>query len=137
MTCCGYNGSTVRKRLKQFGKLTSALASTLVLLLFAAVSQAFVITDVRVEGLQRISAGTVFGSIPYNVGDNVDDEGLRRIIRALFQTEYFDDVKVGRDGNVLLIIVKERPTIDSIEFEGNKAIKTISIRNNFYSGSNF
>jgi outer membrane protein insertion porin family len=124
MTCCGYNGSTVRKRLKQFGKLTSALASTLVLLLFAAVSQAFVITDVRVEGLQRISAGTVFGSIPYNVGDNVDDEGLRRIIRALFQTEYFDDVKVGRDGNVLLIIVKERPTIDSIEFEGNKAIKT-------------
>ena len=82
------------------------------------------ITDVRVEGLQRISAGTVFGSIPYNVGDNVDDEGLRRIIRALFRTEYFDDVKVGRDGNVLLIIVKERPTIDSIEFEGNKAIKT-------------
>ena len=80
MTCCGYNGSTVRKRLKQFGKLTSALA----LLLFAAVSQAFVITDVRVEGLQRISAGTVFGSIPYNVGDNVDDEGLRRIIRAHF-----------------------------------------------------
>ena len=68
MICCGYNGSTVRKRLKQFGKLTSALASTLVLLLFAAVSQAFVITDVRVEGLQRISAGTVFGSIPYNVG---------------------------------------------------------------------
>ena len=102
MICCGCNGSTVRKRLKQFGKLTSALA----LLLFAAVSQAFVITDVRVEGLQRISAGTVFGSIPYNVGDNVDDEGLRRIIRALFRTEYFDDVKVGRDGNVLLIIVR-------------------------------
>ena len=91
MIFCGCNGSSVRKRLNKFGKLTSALA----LLLFAAVSQAFVITDVRVEGLQRISAGTVFGSIPYNVGDNVDDEGLRRIIRALFRTEYFDDVKVG------------------------------------------
>ena len=93
-------------------------------LLGAAIAQAFVVTDVRVEGLQRISAGTVFGAIPFNVGDNVDDDGLRRIIRALFRTEYFDDVKVGRDGNVLLIIVKERPTIDSIEFDGNKAIKT-------------
>ncbi|MFP6805810.1 MAG: outer membrane protein assembly factor BamA [Pseudomonadales bacterium] len=84
----------------------------------------FVISDVRVEGLQRISAGTVFGSIPFNVGDNVDDVDIRLIIRELFKTESFDDVQVGRDGNVLVILVKERPSIDSIEFEGNKAIKT-------------
>jgi len=87
-------------------------------------AQAFVISDVRVEGLQRIGAGAVFGAIPFNVGDEVDDESLRQIIRALFRTENFDDVKVGRDGNVLLIIVSERPTIDAIEIDGNKAIKT-------------
>ena len=87
-------------------------------------AQAFVISDVRVEGLQRIGAGAVFGAIPFNVGDEVDDDGLRQIIRALFRTENFDDVKVGGDGNVLLIIVSERPTIEAIEIDGNKAIKS-------------
>lgn len=94
------------------------------LFVFSLQALAFVISDVRVEGLQRISAGTVFGAIPFNVGDDVDELDIRLIIRALFKTESFDDVQVGRDGNVLVIIVKERPTIDSIEFDGNKAIKT-------------
>jgi outer membrane protein insertion porin family len=66
----------------------------------------------------------VFGAVPYSVGDNVGAEEIRTIARSLFQTETFDDVQIGRDGNVLVIVVKERPTIDSIEFEGNKAIKT-------------
>ena len=99
-------------------------AALLLCLSAASGAQAFVISDVRVEGLQRIGAGAVFGAIPFNVGDEVNEEGLRQIIRALFRTENFDDVKVGRDGNVLLIIVSERPTIDTIEIEGNKAIKT-------------
>lgn len=94
------------------------------LFVFSLQALAFVISDVRVEGLQRISAGTVFGAIPFNVGDDIDELDIRLIIRALFKTESFDDVQVGRDGNVLVIIVKERPTIDSIEFDGNKAIKT-------------
>ena len=84
----------------------------------------FVISDIRVEGLQRVSAGTVFGNVPFSVGDNVGSEEIRAVARSLFQTETFDDVQVGRDGDVLVIIVKERPTIDVIEFEGNKAIKT-------------
>jgi len=84
----------------------------------------FVISDIRVEGLQRISAGTVFGAVPYSVGDDIGSIEIRTIVRSLFQTESFDDVQIGRDGNVLVIIVRERPTIDSIEFEGNKAIKT-------------
>lgn len=84
----------------------------------------FVISDVRVEGLQRISAGSVFGAIPFNVGDDIDDSDVRVIMRSLFRTENFDDVQLARDGNVLVILVKERPTIDSIEFEGNKAIKS-------------
>ncbi|MBQ61356.1 MAG: outer membrane protein assembly factor BamA [Gammaproteobacteria bacterium] len=84
----------------------------------------FVISDVRVEGLQRVSAGTVFGAIPFNVGDDIDEVDLRLIVRALFKTESFDDVQVGRDENILVILVKERPSIDEIEFEGNKAIKS-------------
>lgn len=87
-------------------------------------AQAFVIADIRVEGLQRISAGSVFGSIPYNVGDDIGIAEIRSIARSLFETENFDDVQIGRDGNVLVVVIKERPTIDSIEFEGNKAIKT-------------
>ena len=93
-------------------------------LFFCASSFGFVISDIRVDGLQRVSAGTVFGAVPYSVGDNVGAEEIRTIARSLFQTETFDDVQIGRDGNVLVIIVKERPTIDSIEFDGNKAIKT-------------
>ncbi len=96
----------------------------LVTVFYCTSSLAFVISDIRVEGLQRVSAGTVFGAVPYSVGDNVGAEEIRTIARSLFQTETFDDVQIGRDGNVLVIVVKERPTIDSIEFEGNKAIKT-------------
>ena len=96
----------------------------LVTLFYCTSSFGFVISDIRVEGLQRVSAGTVFGAVPYSVGDNVGAEEIRTIARSLFQTETFDDVQIGRDGNVLVIVVKERPTIDSIEFEGNKAIKT-------------
>lgn len=84
----------------------------------------FVISDVRVEGLQRISAGSVFGAIAFNVGDDIDDGDIRIIMRSLFRTENFNDVQVAKDGNVLVIIVKERPTVDTIEFEGNKAIKS-------------
>lgn len=93
-------------------------------LLYGSSALGFVISDIRVKGLQRISAGTVFGAVPYSVGDNIGAVEIRTIARSLFQTESFDDVQVGRDGNVLVIIVKERPTIDSIEFTGNKAIKT-------------
>jgi outer membrane protein insertion porin family len=96
----------------------------LVTLFYCTLSFGFVVSDIRVEGLQRVSAGTVFGAVPYSVGDNVGAEEIRTIARSLFQTETFDDVQIGRDGNVLVIVVKERPTIDSIEFEGNKAIKT-------------
>lgn len=89
---------------------------------------AFKVSDIRVEGLQRVSAGTVFSAIPVNVGDDVDELELREVIRALFKTGSFDDVKVGRDGNVLVIEVKERPSIDSIEIKGNKAIKTDALK---------
>ena len=96
----------------------------IVIYLCSLQANGFVISDVRVEGLQRVSAGTVFGAIPFNVGDDIDEADLRLIVRALFKTESFDDVQVGRDENILVILVKERPSIDEIEFEGNKAIKS-------------
>lgn len=111
----------VVQRLRTLAFVSALLFSTL---LFSHVAAAFVISDIRVEGLQRISAGTVFGAVPYSVGDNIGTQEIRTIARSLFQTESFDDVQIGRDGNVLVIVVRERPTIDTIEFEGNKAIKT-------------
>lgn len=100
------------------------IAFLLVSFWLASPVSAFVISDIRVEGLQRISAGTVFGAVPYGVGDNIGDTEIQTIARSLFATESFDDVQIGRDGNVLVIVVAERPTVDSIEFDGNKAIKT-------------
>ena len=85
---------------------------------------AFTISDIRVEGLQRVSAGTVFSALTFGVGDDVDSTGIRTLIADLFKTGSFDDVQVGRDGSVLVILVKERPSIASIELEGNKAIKS-------------
>ena len=94
------------------------------LLAFIPSAGAFQIADIRIEGLQRGTAGTVFGAIPVNVGDELTRSSQRQIVRALFEDGSFDDVSVGRDGNVLVILVKERPSIDSINIEGNKAIKT-------------
>ncbi|MFT5927745.1 MAG: outer membrane protein insertion porin family, partial [Candidatus Azotimanducaceae bacterium] len=100
---------------------------TLLAVLAAAMciqAQAFTISDIRVEGLQRVSAGTVFAAIPVNVGDDLRESDIRAVVRQIFQTGSFDDVKVGRDGSIMVIIVRERPAIDSLEIEGNKAIKT-------------
>ena len=98
----------------------------LVLCLAASLARAevFQVEDIRLEGLQRVSAGTVFASMPVNVGDLVDDNSLKQITRTLFRSGYFDDIKVARDGSVLIIAVKERPAVAEITFEGNKAIKT-------------
>ena len=87
-------------------------------------AQSFVISDIRVEGLQRISAGSVFAGMPLGVGDTVDERGLRAAARSLFATGNFDDIRIGRDGNVLVVIVAERPSISDISIEGNKAIET-------------
>lgn len=98
----------------------------LVLLLIApfTAAQTFVISDIRVEGLQRISAGTVFAALPVGVGDTVDERTMRAATRSLFATGNFDDIKIGQDGNVLVIVVTERPSISEINIEGNKAIET-------------
>ena len=98
----------------------------LVLLLMAplAWAQTFIISDIRVEGLQRISAGSVFAALPVAVGDMIDERVVRSAARSLFATGNFDDIRIGRDGNVLVVVVAERPSISEINIEGNKAIET-------------
>jgi len=84
----------------------------------------FVVGDIRVEGLQRIAAGSIFAAMPLAVGDRASPAALRATARALFATGNFDDIRVGRDGNVLVVVVAERPSISEITIEGNKAIPT-------------
>jgi outer membrane protein insertion porin family len=86
--------------------------------------ESFVVRDMRVEGLQRISEGTVFNYLPINIGDTVDDVRVGEAIRALYTQGLFDDIEMRRDGDALIIAVKERPSIESFEIEGNKDIKT-------------
>lgn len=88
------------------------------------VADTFTISDIRLQGLQRVSAGTVFNLLPVNVGDTVDEVAVRELIRILFDSGFFNDIRMARDDDVLVITVVERPAIESIEIEGNKAIKT-------------
>ena len=103
---------------------TRAILALLLLSPMAVWAQAFVISDIRVEGLQRISAGSVFSAMPLAVGDAADENAIRAASRSLFATGNFDDIRIGRDGNVLVIIVAERPSISEINIDGNKAIET-------------
>jgi len=96
------------------------------LLSFASTSYAavFQVADIRIEGLQRVSAGTVFAALPINVGDLVDDPSIREATRSLFRTGYFSDVVIARDNGVLVIGLAERPAVTEINLDGNKAIET-------------
>ena len=91
---------------------------------FAVQAQTFRVSDIRVEGLQRVSAGTVFSAMPIRVGDVLNQADIQNATRELFKIGYFSDVAIKRDGDVLVLVIKERPAINKIELEGNKAIKT-------------
>jgi outer membrane protein insertion porin family len=97
----------------------AALAQT------AAASEAdFVVGDIKVEGLQRVSEGTVYNYLPVNIGDHLTPQRVREAIRALYATNFFRDVQMRREGNTLIVVVLERPSIESFEITGNKDIKT-------------
>jgi outer membrane protein insertion porin family len=84
----------------------------------------FTVGDIRVEGLQRVTEGTVFNYLPINIGDTLSAQRVREAVRALYDTGFFRDVEVRRDGSTLIVVVNERPTIESFELKGNKDIKT-------------
>ena len=87
-------------------------------------TKSWVVDDIRITGLQRVSAGSIFAVMPIGLGDEINEESFKEIALSIFETGKFDDIKLGRDGNALLIDIKERPTIDEILIEGNKQIKT-------------
>jgi len=82
----------------------------------------FFVKDIRVEGLQRIAPGTVFNYLPIKVGDSLTELNARDAIAALFKTGFFLDVRLERSGNVLVVHVTERPSVDSIKISGTKEI---------------
>ncbi|HEY5623715.1 MAG TPA: outer membrane protein assembly factor BamA [Gammaproteobacteria bacterium] len=92
-----------------------------------SLAQAFdpwTVRNFRVEGAQRISEGTIYNYLPINIGDTITDQRVQEAIRALYGTGFFRDVEFRRDGDVLLIVVLERPSIDDFTIEGNQDIET-------------
>jgi len=109
------------------GPLARTVVLTVVVWASASVAiaqDAWVIRDIRLEGLQRITAGTIFNYLPLEVGDRVDELATAEAIRALFQTGFFRDIRMERDGDTLVISFVERPAIASIALSGNEAVKT-------------
>ncbi len=90
----------------------------------------FVIKDIRVEGIQRTEAGTVFSYLPVKVGDTLDDERSTAALHALFSTGFFKDVKLLAEQGVLVVRVQERPTIASVEINGVKDFPKDQLRDN-------
>src|SRR4249919_1419832 len=88
------------------------------------VEDEFTVGNIRVEGLQRISEGTIYNYLPVNIGDRLDQRHIQEAIRALFATGFFSDIELRRDGATLVVVVRERPSIESFELVGNKDLKT-------------
>jgi outer membrane protein insertion porin family len=99
----------------------------------AQAQAAFTVGDIRVEGLQRISEGTVYNYLPVNIGDRLDQRRVQEAIRALFGTGFFSDIEMRRDGETLVVVVRERPSIESFELAGNKDIKTEDLQQSLRS----
>lgn len=111
--------------------MRNILLSALFVLVTAAQAQAvdeFTIEEVRIEGLQRITEGTVLNYLPLQVGDTLDTQAGQTAIRELFRTGFFRDIELLRDDNTLVVRVVERPAISDLTFSGNRAIKEEELR---------
>ncbi|NOR40575.1 MAG: outer membrane protein assembly factor BamA [Gammaproteobacteria bacterium] len=114
----------MRLTVKPFNKLCRVVLLTLLLSGVTQAFEPFQVLDIRVEGLQRISAGTVFNYLPIKVGQTIDTSDSIAAVKALFKTGFFNDVSLEREGDVLVVFVKERAAISSIEIEGNKDLES-------------
>ena len=90
----------------------------------SGLAEEFTVRDMRVEGLQRISEGTVFNYLPINVGDTIDEIRIQEAVRALYTQKLFDDIEMRREEQTLIIAVRERPSIEDFTIDGNKDIET-------------
>lgn len=84
----------------------------------------FIVKDIRVEGIQRTEAGTVFTYLPVKVGETMNDDLASQAIKALYNTGFFKDVRIEAEGDVLVVTVQERSAIAQIDFSGNKSFPT-------------
>ena len=108
----------LRISIRLFAQLLLVFAAVLSLPIYAA--ESFVVKDIRIEGLQRVEPGTVFSYLPVQVGDTFTEEKSAEAIKALYSTGFFRDVQIQAQGDVLIVIIEERPTISRIEFTGMK-----------------
>ncbi|MEO6018245.1 MAG: outer membrane protein assembly factor BamA, partial [Polaromonas sp.] len=101
-------------------RVVSAVAGSLLLAHSAWAVDPFTVRDIRVEGLQRVEPGTIFASLPFRVGETYNDDKGSTAIRALFALGLFKDVRLDVSGDVLVVIVEERPTVADVNFVGSK-----------------
>lgn len=113
-----------RRRMRCWYRLLIAITIACLSCPTLILAEEFVVRDMRVEGLQRISEGTVFNYLPINVGDTVDDIRIQEAMRTLYTQQLFDDIEMRSDDSTLIIVVRERPSIENFTIEGNKDVKT-------------
>ena len=127
--CLAFKYNMTKLRRARATAIAGAIAALLGAMKSRAQSEAtgspdFTVSNIELEGLQRVSQGTVYNYLPVNIGDHLTGQRVREAIRALYQTGFFRDVQLRRDGNTLVVVVLERPSIESFEITGNKDIKT-------------
>ena len=107
-------------------KNTLSIAIWLLILPMVALSNdEFIVKDIKIEGLEKISEGALLNYLPVNIGDNLDENRIQESIRSVYSSGFFKNIEFRKDDSgVLIISVLERPSIASINFEGNKDIKT-------------
>src|SRR5689334_13611581 len=126
MTFPACSDRTRRARAQAAGLCAGLVVSAFALAAWAV--EPFVVRDIRVEGVQRTEAGTIFNYLPIKVGDRVTDEKISEAVKALYATGFFRDVRLEAQGDVLVVAVEERPTISSLTFVGNKEFDTDTIK---------
>ena len=109
-------------------RILALILSCLLWAIAAHAADTFTISDIRVEGLQRISEGTIYNYLPLSPGDELNPSNARSAIRELYRTGFFQDIGLEREGNILVITVRERPAISTVSLSGNKAIKEEELR---------
>src|SRR6187431_1980581 len=110
----------MKKQLKRFRVRTVSAVIAMAFVANAWAVDPFTVRDIRVEGLQRAEPGTVFASLPFRIGDLYNDEKGSAAIRALFALGLFKDVRLEVNGDVLIVVVEERPTVADVDFAGTK-----------------
>ena len=112
--------------------LCISLAAALSQPVFAQSADTFTASDIRVDGLQRISAGTVYTYLPIEKGDQVTSTNTSEAIRALYKTGFFSDIRIERQGNILVIQVVERPSINTLTLKGVRTFEKETKEENYH-----